>query len=58
MTTSASSSFVLAKTVVFRRCITLRHYLNATTTCADALRQVRRQRKRQAKYARLRDFMG
>lgn len=58
MTTSASSPLALAKTVVSRSCITLRHYLNATTARADALRQVRRQRKRQARYARLRDFVG
>jgi hypothetical protein len=58
MTTSLPNPFALAKTVVFRRFITLRDYLNATKTCADALRQARKQRKRQAKDARLRDFVG
>jgi hypothetical protein len=58
MDTAVVSPFARAKTVVFRRLITFRHYLNATKTCARALREARRRRKQQAKDARLRDFFA
>ncbi|WBA43688.1 hypothetical protein [Hymenobacter canadensis] len=58
MTTAAPNPFALVKTVVLRRCITLRHYLDATKTGTRALREARKQRKRQEKDARLRDFFG
>ena len=58
MTTTIINPFSPAKTVVFRRLITFRHYLDATKTCAHALREARKRRRQQAKDARLRDFFG
>lgn len=58
MDTAAASPFARAKTVVFRRLITFRHYLHVTKASTQALRRARKLRKQQEQDARLRDFFG
>lgn len=58
--TAAPSPFVLARTFVFRRYITLRHYIAtpAPTPAAEAARLARKRQKKAAKAERLRNFFG
>ncbi|MCA8831101.1 hypothetical protein [Hymenobacter pini] len=59
MHVTAPSPFVLARTFVFRRYITLRNAVTAPSSeAAEAARQARKRLKKQAKHERLRNFFG
>jgi hypothetical protein len=60
MLPTAPSLFVLAKTFVFRRYLTLHRQLAAPamTPAVEAARKVRKLLKKQAKHERLRNFFG
>ncbi|TGE06593.1 DUF4102 domain-containing protein [Hymenobacter fodinae] len=57
---TAPSPFVLAKTFVFRRYLTLRRQMAAPamTPAVEAARRARKLLKKQAKHERLRNFFG